>query len=192
MVLGSHNAWSYLPTRKWWMKPLAFTAKCQKYDIQTQYEKYNSRCFDLRLTFDDDSNPIVVHNLMQYKITKDQLIQDLQWLNSKGDVYVRVLLDIRSKRKYTNHQVECFKQWCEWAQNEYRNIIFICGRNLYNWEVEYDFGNNVAVEELYSSVTSPYIIDDWFPLIYAKLHNKDNIQKGTDKQILLIDFVNIQ
>ena len=54
MVLGSHNAWSYLPARKWWMKMLAFTAKCQKYDIQTQYEKYNSRCFDLRLTFDDD------------------------------------------------------------------------------------------------------------------------------------------
>ena len=192
MVLGSHNAWSYLPAKKWWMKPLAFTAKCQKYDIQTQYEKYNSRCFDLRLAFDEDSNPIVVHNLIQYKITKDQLIQDLQWLNNKGDAYVRVLFDVRSKRKYNEHQISCFKEWCKEAQDQFSNIIFICGRNLYNWEVEYDFNNDVTVEELYSSVTSPYIIDDWFPLIYAKLHNKDNIKKGTDKQILLIDFVNIQ
>lgn len=192
MVLGSHNAWSYLSAKKWWMKPLAFTAKCQKYDIQTQYEKYNSRCFDLRLAFDEDSNPIVVHNLMQYKITKDQLIQDLQWLNNKGDAYIRVLLDVRSKRKYNKHQISCFKEWCKEAQDQFSNIIFICGRNLYNWEVEYDFKNDVTVEELYSSVTSPYIIDDWFPLIYATLHNKDNIKKGTDKQILLIDFVNIQ
>ena len=36
----------------------------------------------------------------------------------------------------------------------------------------------------------PRIIDDWYPRIYAKLNNKRNIKLGTDKDILLIDFVN--
>ena len=35
MILGSHNSWTYLSPKKWWMKALAFTAKCQKYDIKT-------------------------------------------------------------------------------------------------------------------------------------------------------------
>lgn len=29
MILGSHNSWSYLPVRKWWMRPIAFMARCQ-------------------------------------------------------------------------------------------------------------------------------------------------------------------
>jgi len=48
MILGSHNSWSYLPPKKWYMKPFRFTAQCQDWDIKTQYE-HGVRCFDLRL-----------------------------------------------------------------------------------------------------------------------------------------------
>ena len=53
MILGSHNSWSYLTPRKWWMKLFRFVAQCQDYDIKTQYEQFGVRCFDLRLKFDD-------------------------------------------------------------------------------------------------------------------------------------------
>lgn len=192
MVLGSHNAWSYLKPKKWWMWPFVFTAKCQKYDIRTQYDKYNSRCFDLRVSFNEDGEVNVVHNLMQYKINPSSLNDDLQWLNDKGDVYIRLLLDVRFKKNYTQQQRDMFKAYCEQLVNKFPQLTFICGRNLYNWEVEYDFGNNVSIEELYSSVQPPKIIDDWWPWIYAKLHNKENIANNTDRDVLLVDFVNIQ
>ena len=40
MIIGSHNSWSYLPPKHWWMRPFAFMARCQSCDIQAQYEKY--------------------------------------------------------------------------------------------------------------------------------------------------------
>ena len=190
MVIGSHNAWSYLKPRKWWMKVAGFAAKCQNCDIVTQYEKYNVRCFDLRLRFNENGDPIIVHGLTEYKI--DNIDKDLQWLNDKKDVIVRVLLDTRTKKQYSEFQRTSFVNYCNYIQSTYKNIIFCIGRNLYNWNVDYDFGTSVSIEELYSSVTSPKYIDDWWPWIYAKLHNKKNITKGTDKDVLLIDFVNIQ
>jgi hypothetical protein len=47
-------------------------------------------------------------------------------------------------------------------------------------------------EENYSSVMPPKWLDDWFPWLYAKLNNRKILSKGTDKDILLIDFVNIK
>ena len=84
-----------------------------------------------------------------------------------------------------------FKNLCGLFKLKYRNIKFWCGRNLYNWEVDYDFGEEPTCEENYSSVSNPKYIDDWFPYIYAKFNNKKIRQKGTEKDILLIDFVNI-
>ena len=49
MILGSHNSWSYLPPKHWWMWSFHFMAKCQRVDIREQYEKYGVRCFDLRV-----------------------------------------------------------------------------------------------------------------------------------------------
>jgi hypothetical protein len=37
----------------------------------------------------------------------------------------------------------------------------------------------------------PRIIDDWWPWLYAKIHNKKNRLRNYKEDILLIDFVNI-
>lgn len=191
MILGSHNSWTYLKPKKWWMKAIKFTAKCQKYDIETQYEKYGVKCFDLRIKFVDDV-PVIAHGPVQYKYNLDELVEDLKYLNEKGDVYLRILHEVRNKKEYTEEAVEQFKGFCEDLIIMFPNLKFWCGRNLYNWVVDFKFKYDPSCEELYSSVCSPKYIDDWYPLIYAKLHNKKNIKKGTDKDILLIDFVNIQ
>ena len=36
------------------------------------------------------------------------------------------------------------------------------------------------------------IWDDWFPYLYARIMNKKNIKKGTDKEWMLLDFLHIQ
>lgn len=190
MILGSHNSWSYLPPRKSWMKPIAFTAKCQNVDIKTQYEKYNVRCFDLRVKFDKKGNPIIAHGIIEYT-TNENITSDLTWLNNKRDVYVRVILEARNKKDYDIGK-KYFARFCGALEYYFYNIYFWCGRNLYNWKEDYDFHFKPTCEERYSSVCKPKLIDDWYPKLYAKKNNKDNIKQGTDKQILLIDFVNIQ
>lgn len=191
MVIGSHNSWSYLKPSKWWMKLLRFTAKCQKYNIVKQYEQYGVRFFDLRLRFDENFYcPHVVHGAIQYK--GSNLHQDLLWLDNKKDVTIRVSLDVRNKKSYTQYQIDMFRRYCCDLQSYYQNIKFVGGDNLYNHNNEYNFGNYVSTEELYASVTAPKLIDDWFPWLYARLHNKKNVAKGTDKEVLMIDFVNIQ
>lgn len=186
MVLGSHNSWSYITPKKWWMKLIRFTAKCQCKNIQEQYN-LGARYFDLRLRGDD-----IVHGPIVFDVTKQQVYEDLQWLNDKGNVVVRVLLDARNAKEYTSEIIDQFVQDCKYLEQTYQNIQFDCGRNLYNWNMEYDFHHEFTTDDLYASVAFPRLIDDWIPIIYAKLRNKANIKRGTDKDILLIDFVNIQ
>lgn len=191
-ILGSHNSWSYLPVEKWWMKFLRFTAKCQDFNIKTQYEKYNVRCFDLRISFNNNASLIVSHGIIRYKISAKDLLNDLSWLNNKKDCYVRVLNEVRNKSKYSSFEVELFTLFCSNLEVLYPNIKFWCGRNLYNWNIDYTFKYNPSCEENYSSVHSPKLIDDWYPRLYAYHNNKHILKKGTDKDILLIDFVNYE
>ena len=190
MQLASHNSWSYLKPKKWWMKALAFTAKCQAVPIKEQYEQYGVRCFDLRVKF-DGGVPVVVHNIIEYELSEHELADTLYWLDAKGDVYVRVLLDIRNEKGYTAEQRGMFVDFCYDIERAFKKIKFWCGRTLYDWSVLYEFKNNPSCEEKYSSVCPPKIIDDWWPYLFAKKNNKRILQEGTDKDFLMIDFVNI-
>lgn len=187
MILASHNSWSYLPPKKWYMKPFRFVAQCQDYDIRTQYE-HGVRCFDLRLQYDGDTLH-VVHGSMVYKITCKELLEHLKWLNEKGDVLIRVIHDVRTKKDYKERSVQHFKDDCAAFEQLYPHIKFWCGENLYNHKKDYEFKNNPTCAEYYSSVVLPKI-DDIYPRYYAKKNNKRLYEEGTDKQILMLDFVN--
>ena len=186
-IIGSHNSWSYAKPKKWYTKPFRFMAQCQDWDIPTQYD-HGVRCFDLRLQYDGD-NLQVVHGFMVYNITINDLMVDLAWLNSKGDVYVRVLHDARTKKLHNCKAIEHFKNDCAAFEQLYPNIKFWCGKNLYDWTDDYEFKNNPSCAEYYSSVVLPKI-DDLYPRYYAKKNNKAIYKRGTEKDILLIDFVN--
>lgn len=191
MELGSHNAWSYLPPKKWWMKLIGFTAKCQHVSIREQYKKYNVKCFDLHVNT-SGGYVHVVHGKVEYDISYKELKQELRWLDYRKDVSVRVILDIRNKKEFTEKAQDEFIKMCKLFEKSYKNIKFWCGRNLYNWEVTYQFAYEPSCEEKYSSVCKPKIVDDWWPWLFAKKNNKELVQEGTDKDILLIDFVDYQ
>lgn len=168
-------------------------ARCQNCDIETQYEKYHVRCFDLRIRFTDKGNWCISHGYADYKINIDDFYNQMAWLNAKGDSYVRILHEVRRKNQYSTASISLFRDFCFKLENDYTNIRFWCGRNLYNWEYDYQFCNTEPTcEENYASVRKPKLIDDWLPYMYALLHNKDIIAKGTEKEILLIDYVNIR
>jgi hypothetical protein len=190
MIIGSHNSWSYLKGKKWWMNLFHFMAKCQDCDIRTQYEEYGVRCFDLRVKYDKNGKTIFSHGQYVYDYTIEQMSKDLQFLDSKKDCYVRVLHEARNSKEYTEENIELFRAFCNAMENALTDTKFWCGRNLVNWKVDYEFRENPSCEEKYSSVMAPRLIDDWYPRLYARGNNKKNIEAGTDKDILLIDFVN--
>ena len=74
-----------------------------------------------------------------------------------------------------------------------RNIKFFGGIAKYPWgEKLYDFNNNIELDDNYSSVKAPKLIDDLYPRWYASRNNKYIYAAGTNKQCLFIDFVNIK
>ena len=193
-ILGSHNSWSYLKPRKWWMRLIAFTARCQSATIIEQYTLHDVRCFDLRVRFKEPEVLIVAHGIVEYEYDIVRLLNDLLWLDTRGDCYVRVLHEVRNKKQYTDFSKEYFIAFCERMRQRYPNIHFWCGRNLYNWEYDYQFGpqkKEPTCTEKYSSVCPPKYLDDWYPLLYAKINNKRIKETGTNDDILLIDFVDI-
>ena len=194
MILGSHNSWSYLPPRRWWMRPIAFMAKCQCVDIRTQYERYGVRCFDLRVRFNKYGQGIVAHGIVEYCFTASKIYEDLAWLDAQGDCYVRVIHEVRTVKQYKNRQRNLFRNFCERLEDEYKNIRFWCGRELFCWGYDYHFPgyDEPTCEERYASVCPPKLVDDWWPWLFARLHNRAALSAGTKKDILLIDFVDIK
>lgn len=185
--LGSHNSWSYLPVRKWWMKPIAFMARCQSKTIQEQY-KLGVRCFDLRVRYNRYGLGIVAHGLVEYCFTASRIYEDLAWLDKKGDCMVRVIHEVRSGRKHSEISVILFRFFCSRIKDSYGGIRFWCGRNLFDWQKDYDFGDDPSCEENYASVSCKWLA--WWPWLYARLNNRKIIESRTDKDVLLIDYVN--
>jgi hypothetical protein len=89
--------------------------------------------------------------------------------------------------------VERFRRLCKVLKDDYRNVKFWCGRNLYNYGVDYGFAYHPACTEMYASVCSPHLVDDWLPWLYA-YRNNAWIRRDEYKpdEILLIDFVDIK
>jgi hypothetical protein len=161
-------------------------------DIWTQYLKYGVRCFDLRIRFDENGVPIVAHGIVEYSKFDELTMEDLKWLDGKGDFYVRFIHEARIQKQHHRYNIRRFKDlsgvFIEW----YPNIQFWCGRNLYDWQKDYDFGNDPTCEENYGSVIKgKKWLYGWWPWLYAVTHNKEIKARGTDKDILLIDYVDI-
>lgn len=151
------------------------------------------RCFDLRVRFNQYGLGIVAHGVVEYCYTASKIYEDLAWLNERGDCCVRVIHEIRSAKQYKSRDIHRFRNFCSTIEHDYRYIHFWCGRNLFCWGYDYHFsGAEPTCEERYASVSSPRLIDDWWPWLYARLHNRKILREGTDKEILLIDYIDIK
>lgn len=169
------------------MKPFAFTARCQRETIYRQYQR-GVRFFDLRVRFDKNRQPIICHGLIEYEGGRNSIYAVLMLLNHKADCYVRVVLETT---KPDDFQIECFRNWCLLLSLEYRNIKFFGGNDRTDWYAKnpiYQF--DTPMQDLigrYASATTRFnsrskllrIIDDLYPLAYAKKYNLRNRLMGT-------------
>lgn len=194
--LASHNTMSYLPPRKWYFKPLAFTAQCQSKTIQEQYAKYGVKLFDLRFRFNKKGEVHFAHGAVEYTGNRAFIFSILEYLNSLKDITVIV----RYENKEGEFEEE-FKEWCNYLETTFTNVKWTGGTNKWKGKLVYKFKNPFPnVEDKYSScnVNEPgkpatgTIVDDLCPIWYAKKNNTINLAKGTNKKYLMIDFVEIR
>ena len=196
---GTHNTMSYKKPKQWWAKILRFCARCQSKDYKTQFE-LGTQAFDLRFYWDEEGNFEFRHGSWRYD--GSDLYEILDFCNEHA-MYVRVMLENRGYRKHAFECLEQFQTLCKEIETKYPNITFYGGRDLYNWEIQYDFKNDVTEYEFHASVTNlfpniPFLkkIDDWCPWFYAKLKNHKVRQENREKYktedcIILYDFINI-
>ena len=205
MNIGTHNSLTYLTPKKWWQKLIKFTAKCQAVNYEEQY-RLGARVFDVRLWYDDNLKMEVRHGRIAYKIGYTVFFNMLDFLEEKGDCYVRILCEEDSFAKNDPIVIDkekCFIEDCRYIESMYDNIKFCGGNRKYDWKVLYNFKNKdvPTLVDRYSSTTSLFksdkkwlaILDDLCPILYAKLKNKTLIKEHNDKDgYLFIDFINIK
>lgn len=204
MIIGSHNSLSYAKTKKWYMKPFVWMARCQKADLYDQFYKYNVRYFDIRIDFKKDGTMSFAHGAADWDLYSYEVFSDLSRFAriTEEPVYVRIVLENNFKSADQLFKDKFFIKTCDQLQQLYPDLIFVGGRRKYDWEKLYDFKTEEpSLDDKYSSTTHPFggnknsifaKIDDLWPWLYAKLHNKKNYKKGTNKDVLFLDFVNIK
>lgn len=184
-MIASHNSWTFATPKKWWMKLIKFTAKCQNKNIQEQYA-LGVRLFDLRL-----KGRNVCHGLIEYDI---DFMTDLLWLNGKGDAYVRVLCERDGYEDYFKNIMNILIGTC-------KNIQFLGGQRKSDWKKLVELPD-VGVIDRYSSTTSlfPYfkskffaVLDDLWPWLYSYVTRKQRAswKKEFDGTWLMMDFVEL-
>lgn len=199
MTIASHNTFTYLPVRRWWMRPFAFMARCQREDFGMQWV-YGARMFDLRIRFDDDMKPVICHGLIEYKHS-DTFIYDILSQIKYG--WVRVVLE---KRCHDTYQEGLFKGFCRRLEKDYPNIYFFGGNNRSDWNClspiyPFKYRMDGAISHKYASATKHYsgqrsimgYLDDLYPYLYAKKWNRENIKDFDNRdRWLMMDFVDIR
>jgi len=128
-MIGSLNTMSYLEPLKWWKKPLAWFKRSQETSIQEQYEKYNVRAFDLHIYFIGDHDmAIIKYGNIEYKTFS--IYEILNYLNNKGDCYVRVVLEetsLSGEKDKINGRESRFFDYCSKIEIIYPQIKFFGG-----------------------------------------------------------------
>lgn len=188
-MICTHNSCTYAKVKQWYLRPLSFTARCQEIPIKDQHDKYGVTLFDIRVRFDKNGTPYICHGLMRYDI---DIFNILYQINQYRDSYVLVTLELSDSNKDYIRQNQLFVSFCRNIENKYDGIIFFGGniKKPYN-KVLYKFKSNwPQFKSIFSSVDDS-IINDLYPKLYAKKHNKESYKLLPDTSIM-IDFVNIK
>lgn len=182
-IYGSHDTMTYLKLKcflGWLAIPFA---KCQNKTIQEQYN-VGVRCFDLRVTFDKEGNPIFANGIAKFE---GDVWQILNCLKDMSNVHVRVILE---DTKVNERNVVKFLDFCYTLSSKFPNIKCFGGNRRCDWKVIYTFTYNPSLAQSVGSMAEDA---RWYekliPWFYAKRRNKKNRIKNWTEDIVTFDFV---
>lgn len=182
----SHNSFSYLPVKQWWLKPFTWIARCQDIDLHSQSLYENVEGIDLRIRFDKDDTPVIAHGLVNYKI------DFWEELNNENIKVARVILETTPfMSKYQRaHQKALFWKVCDILESIWGHMIVFYGgwprdewrKKVYNFKTK-----EPEVTEMHGSVSGCKLNCLWLKR-WAKKHNKEIID-NCKTEYAMIDFV---
>ena len=190
MKIITHNTWSFLPVRQWWLRPFAWIGRCQGVTDSEQYFTDNVSGFDLRVRFDDNGTPHFCHGLLEYR---GDVRATLTGLNELVDLpfTVRVLLETTPfmSMEARKDQEELFYFFCHRIENDFLNLTFWGGWPRDRWGQKiYEFTQqNLDIEEHHGSVSGNKLNCLWLKR-WAKKNNAAAIT-GCKKEFCMIDFI---
>ena len=194
---ATHNSFSYLEPRTWWMKLGNFIAKCQDKTIEEQLKTVNY--IDIRIgikCYDDESDIFLCHGLVKYKIPKpylncvDFLVDKLK--DRKGLVCRLVWDDTYDK---SEKALSLFRDVYNEIKQRLPDIIIPPVYRKSIWLIIPEFGGeDVKVIEKHSSVDRDVFFLPLFPRMYATCFNLENIEEFSESSVvndsyLMIDFI---
>lgn len=203
MKIASHNSFSYLKPRRWWLRPFGWMARCQRICVAEQYYRYKAQLFDLRIRFDTKTGQVIIaHGQMEYSTPDGCIDGTLTYLSLRPeDIYIRVVLELKHPDE---QQQQLFREFCSMLESEYPDLYFFGGNDRSDWSAQhpvYQFSTPMQdLDDKYSSTTTLFperfkllrYIDDLWPWFYAHRYNHRNRQAGTAHDWLFIDFVDIE
>ncbi|MBO5029791.1 MAG: hypothetical protein J6C59_09320 [Muribaculaceae bacterium] len=162
-IFGTHNTMSYLPPKRWWMRPLRVFARCQRKTLTEQIAA-GAQVFDLRVYREGDYW-CFAHGLVKFKGAT--LYTTLDVIPS-GSV-VRVILE-----RGHGEDVVLFRKLCVWLDGHFHNLTFIGARRKRGWQLIHDFAANRDYPDymIHQHVGSMASDARWYerfvPILYAR------------------------
>ena len=198
-ILGAHNANTYLEPRKWWMRLINFTSKCQKLTITEQF-KHGVRYFDFRIRYDKKLGMFInCHGLVEYYESLWITVYNLTYLAEKiapEPIYIRFVYDDTFNNNINDYNfTDLFIKQIFPIFRLDENVIWQLIKKS-SWEyIDSDNRPQPAIVDCFKNYRG-YKWIPW-PRWWAKKNNKrlkkfmDEYQEGTpDKDtVFLFDFV---
>jgi len=204
-MLATHNSFTYDKPRNPLLNLISIFWKCQKLDIQAQYD-LGVRIFDIRVS-KYNNGWCASHGLYKAKNIKFETISDIckYFKVNFPDSYIRIYLEDSLNNIHYLDIVEIYKKECNTALHDYKDIIWEYGthhpwktyfRNdnlpfkeikeyychLFNWNPDRNFWYNVKNFDWSS----------WCIPLYSKKHNpritKEIIEDDT---MHIMDYIGV-
>lgn len=131
---GSLSTMNYLEPKGFFNKLLAFFKSRHTASLETQYNIYRVRAFEFRIDFDKCGKAFFKYGGVEY--LTDSIYSYLNYLDSKGNVMVKVLLEDDSRNIEKEKK---FNEYCSAIENIYQNIAFTGGYRTCDLKLIYRF-----------------------------------------------------
>ena len=131
---GSLSTMNYLEPKGFFNKLLAFFKSRHTASLETQYNIYGARAFEFRIDFDKNGKAFFKYGGIEY--LTDSIYSYLNYLDGKGNVMVKILLEDDSKNVEKEKK---FNEYCSAIEKIYQNIAFTGGYRTYDLKLIYRF-----------------------------------------------------
>ena len=186
--LGTHNSCTSYPVKGFWRKLIRWTAQCQSLSVQEQYD-LGARYFDIRIR-PGQGGITVWHGIVEFKVNIKEIFE---YLNSKGDCIVRLVLENRKWER--GERLEMMTGWLEAVhkvlQRDYPKIEWYTVGSKNPWNLIYTNPNTeIVINHNYKMILGWSVLIPWPKFWTKQMKKKQSLpSEGGPFEYFVVDFI---